>query len=64
MVPQVQTPSVQSSALLPASLQDRQLLAGEPATAQALTLIVPTQRERPLPYCSQQPVQVAGSRWQ
>ncbi len=62
--PHLQIPAVQLSALTPPSMHELQLFAGVAATAQALGLRVPTQREQPLPSCSQQPVQVLRSHSQ
>ena len=62
--PHLHIPAVQLSALIPPSMHELQSFAGVDATAQALGLRVPTQRERPLPSCSQQPVQVLRSHSQ
>ena len=64
MGPHMQTPAVHVSELIPASLHETQLAAGFIVTAQALGLMVPTQRERPLPSCSQQPMQLVRSHSQ
>jgi hypothetical protein len=45
-------------------VHEKQFCAGKPGRAHAVGPMVPMQRERPLPSCSQQPVQVAGSHSQ
>ncbi len=63
-MPHLHWPLVQLSALTPPSRHEPHAGAGEPGTAQALTEMVPTQRERPPPRSSQQPGHDSGSQTQ